>query len=161
MAWAGASRWLHDAFQEVSWQLGGQVQWGRYALFTQAGRSAPDPLFWNPGRRTWAVGVSRSLGAPPPATDVVPATRPGGVLLEVPVALAPAGLAVAGEFNDWQPQSLRRVGGSWQVALELTPGVYRYAYVREDGSWFVPEDAPGRQSDGMGGHVALLIVAEP
>ncbi len=161
MIWAGMSRWFGDAFHESSWQAGAQLQWGRYGLFTQAGRTAPDPLFWNPGRRTWAVGVSRSLGARRAPTGVVPATKPGGVVLEVPVALAPSGLAVAGEFSDWRPLPLRRVGGSWQLALDLKPGVYRYAYVREDGSWFVPEDAPGRQPDGMGGHVALLIVGEP
>lgn len=161
LIWAGASRWLADAFQESAWHAGAQLQWGRYGFFTQAGRTAPDPLFWNPGRRTWTVGVSRSLGSRTVPTDVVPATKPGNVVLEVPVTLAPAGLAVAGEFSDWEPLPLRRDGEVWHVALDLAPGVYHYAYVREDGSWFVPEDAPGRRSDGMGGHVALLIVSEP
>ena len=29
--------------------------------------------------------------------------------------------------------------------------MYHYAFVAEDGTWFVPESVPGRQDDGMGG----------
>jgi hypothetical protein len=50
-----------------------------------------------------------------------------------------------------------------RVALDLrgtaAPGVYHYAFVAEDGTWFVPESVPGRQDDGMGGHVAVLVVS--
>ena len=42
---------------------------------------------------------------------------------------------------------------------ELAPGVYHYAFVAEDGTWFVPESVPGRQDDGMGGHTAVLVVS--
>ena len=38
-------------------------------------------------------------------------------------------------------------------------GRYHYAFVAEDGTWFVPESVPGRQDDGMGGHVAVLVVS--
>jgi len=46
----------------------------------------------------------------------------------------------------------------WIHRVALEPGVYNYAFVDEAGTWFVPEDTPGRRSDGMGGWVAVLVV---
>jgi hypothetical protein len=54
---------------------------------------------------------------------------------------------------------MQREGSHWTYALRLDPGVYHYAFVAEDGTWFVPESQPGRQADGMGGHVAVLVVS--
>ncbi|HEY8485417.1 MAG TPA: hypothetical protein VIL13_12465 [Longimicrobiales bacterium] len=42
--------------------------------------------------------------------------------------------------------------------MKVAPGVYHYAFVTADGKWFVPESVPGRKDDGMGGHVAVLVV---
>ena len=44
------------------------------------------------------------------------------------------------------------------VTVKLDPGVYNYAFVTPAGEWFVPESVAGRKSDGMGGHVAVLVV---
>jgi hypothetical protein len=49
-------------------------------------------------------------------------------------------------------------GGEWTATLVLPRGVYRYAFRRPDGSWFVPEGTPGRTDDGMGGAAAVLVV---
>jgi hypothetical protein len=54
---------------------------------------------------------------------------------------------------------MQRDGSRWTYAAQLAPGVYHYAFVAEDGTWFVPESVPGRQDDGMGGHVAVLVVS--
>ena len=54
---------------------------------------------------------------------------------------------------------MEREGGRWIWRARLAPGTYHYAFVAEDGTWFVPESVPGRRDDGMGGHVAVLVVA--
>jgi hypothetical protein len=36
--------------------------------------------------------------------------------------------------------------------------VYHYAFRSADGEWFVPASMAGRRDDGMGGHVAMLVV---
>jgi hypothetical protein len=51
-----------------------------------------------------------------------------------------------------------REGAGWTYATQLKPGVYHYAFVAEDGTWFIPDSVPGRQDDGMGGQVAVLVV---
>ena len=46
----------------------------------------------------------------------------------------------------------------WTYTAKLAPGVYHYAFVAADGTWFVPRSVRGRQNDGMGGEVAVLVV---
>ena len=49
------------------------------------------------------------------------------------------------------------------IAVEtdsLPPGVYHFGF-RVDGEWYVPEDAPGRVSDGYGQVNATLVVPVP
>jgi hypothetical protein len=42
--------------------------------------------------------------------------------------------------------------------LPIASGVYNYAFRSASGEWFVPASTPGRKDDGMGGHVAVLVV---
>jgi 1,4-alpha-glucan branching enzyme len=47
------------------------------------------------------------------------------------------GVAVAGTFNEWQPDAtpMTRVGdGGWETSLPLSPGRYEYKFV-VDGQW--------------------------
>jgi hypothetical protein len=67
--------------------------------------------------------------------------------------------AIAGDFTGWKPVPMQRDGSRWTYMVKLEPGAYHYAFVAEDGTWFVPESVAGRQDDGMGGHVALLVVS--
>lgn len=52
---------------------------------------------------------------------------------------------ICGQFNDWQPASLRMIGapeaGLWEKRLVLPPGRYEYKFV-VDGSWLHDPDAP-------------------
>ncbi len=46
---------------------------------------------------------------------------------------------LAGDFNDWQPQPLkkpRKSNGFWEASLALKPGQYQYKFV-VDGNWQV------------------------
>ena len=53
---------------------------------------------------------------------------------------------------------MERDGTFWSYTVAAAPGVYNYAFVSATGDWFVPENVPGRKDDGMGGHVAVLVV---
>ena len=53
---------------------------------------------------------------------------------------------------------MQRSGEHWTFTVALARGVYNYSFVNERGEWFVPVKYPGRKDDGMGGHVAVLVV---
>jgi hypothetical protein len=88
----------------------------------------------------------------------VASVRDGRSVIRLPRADAPGGVSVAGDFSDWQPRPMTAAGSHWELAIALPSGVYRYAFVDAAGRWFVPAGVPGRMDDGMGGHVAVLIV---
>ena len=156
-----AGRWLHDDLDEPAWSVGADVSVAP-ALTLWAGlrQDAPDPLYWNPPRRTWSIGVTTRLRRAAPPFVPVPRTAAGQVLVRLRAADVPAGgVAVAGDFNGWTPQPMTREGDEWVIRLPLAPGVYNYAFRSAAGTWFVPASTPGRRPDGMGGHVAVLVVS--
>lgn len=156
--WLEAGKWLSDDLDDVSWGAG--IGIGRaVVLWARAWQEAPDPLYWNLARRSWSVGLTTRLGRPRSELQQV-RTDPDGVLIAIPLAESPAGVSIAGDFNGWQPAPMRRDGSQWVVRVPLDPGVYRYAFRSEDGRWFVPASNPSRRDDGMGGHVAVLVVGD-
>jgi hypothetical protein len=165
---AGIGRWLAGVGSassdlQTAWQLGASLHLSdRTALNASARRDGFDPLYLNPPQTSWSVGFALALGArihTPPAP--VPAAYSGGrATIELPVAKAgtQAGVSIAGDFNDWKPSPMERSGDTWRYTVALAPGVYNYSFVSADGTWFVPEGVAGRKDDGMGGHVAVLVV---
>jgi hypothetical protein len=79
-------------------------------------------------------------------------------VIQLPLAHASSAPRVAGDFNAWKPQPMQRSDSAWVFTVQLAPGVYNYAFVDDNGEWFVPAKHPGRKSDGMGGTVAVLVV---
>lgn len=158
--WAQAGKWLSDGLNDVAWGVGANVALGnRAALWASVRQEAPDPLYWNAPRRTWSVGVTRRLGRAPAAMLPAPRAQVGGVVIRVPAADAPTPeLSIAGSFNDWKPLPMQREGRDWVIRLPLAAGVYQYAFRSATGDWFVPTSIAGRRDDGMGGHVAVLVV---
>lgn len=70
---------------------------------------------------------------------------------------------VAGDFNDWKPESLamrRRADGSWTAQAALPPGRYAYMYV-VDGRWMTPPDARRTQDDGFGARNGVIDLLRP
>jgi hypothetical protein len=156
-----AGRWLSEALDDVAWGGGAGVTVGRGAtVWFNAQQQASDPLYWNASRRTWSVGVTQQLRAPRAVLE--PATRLAGgdVIIRLPTAAASGSeLWVAGDFNGWKPARMQRDGRDWVLRLPLKPGVYKYTFRDADGKWFVPASVAGRRDDGMGGHVAVLVVS--
>ena|ERR1051326_3398496 len=66
--------------------------------------------------------------------------------------------SIAGDFTKWTPVRMKRHGDEWRYSVQLSPGVYRFAFRGADGDWFVPARFPNRTDDEMGGWVAVLIV---
>jgi len=67
-------------------------------------------------------------------------------------------VAIAGDWNAWQPAPLRALGADvWEAALVLPAGTYHFNLLVDGTDWVVPGGV-AVVSDGMGGLVALLTV---
>lgn len=67
-------------------------------------------------------------------------------------------VAIAGEWNEWQPAELVAVGpGRWQAVLPLARGAFRFALVVNGERWIVPSGVP-KMPDGFGGEVGVLVI---
>ncbi len=158
--WGSLGHWVEPASQPLAWAAGADVPIGRrLELALQAREDSFDPLYGSAPRRSWTLGLRVKLGAvESPAPPVPAAYENGRATIRLPAARVRGTPRIAGDFNDWTPQPMTRSGDDWTFVVALAPGVYEYAFVDEDGTWFVPPSVPGRRDDGMGGHVALLVV---
>jgi hypothetical protein len=161
--WASAGKWLADGLDDATWSVGASVAIGGTAdVWLSVRRDATDPLYLTAARHSWNLGISRRIGSPAsplPAPALAPVIETGHVRFRLPVSAARGGApSIAGEFSEWKPVAMRREGGHWVLDLPLRSGVYRFSFVSEAGDWFVPEQYPGRFDDGMGGHMAVLVV---
>lgn len=130
------------------------------ALELAARHDAFDPLYLQPSQTSGSAGVSIRIGgrSGPPPLPVPAAYAEGRATLELSAKSTTSPPSIAGDFTDWKPVRMERQGKVWRHTLRLPPGVYRYAFVDAEGRWFVPEGVPGRRDDGMGGHVAVVVV---
>jgi hypothetical protein len=160
-AWGQAGKWLHTDLDDTTWGGGLAVALGaRSSVWASVRQEAPDPLYWNTARRTWSVGMTQRLGRVATPIRPVPVAPDGGVLVTLRASDAPSGqVSIAGDFNNWQTTPMQREGDKWVLRLPIGPGVYHYAFRSATGTWFVPSSTPGRRGDGMGGHVAVLMVS--
>lgn len=136
----------------------------RAALELSAGRYPQDltgfaeGLFVQAGVRlfAWGSGRPRPVRARTLAVMTEPAAD-GTVKVAVRLGRAAREVALAGDWNGWEPIPLARDDGTWSVSLRLAPGIYKYAIVA-DGEWTLPEGVAG-MDDGFGGKVGLLVVS--
>jgi hypothetical protein len=158
--WGEMGKWVAPDLDQRAWAVGSAVSLGvRTAVWVSARQEAPDPLYWNEARRTWAIGLTQRLGPIAAPVAPVPRTLAGSIVVRLSVGDAPDGaVSIAGDFNKWQPAPMEREGEDWVAQLSLAPGVYHYAFRSEGGRWFVPPSVSGRRDDGMGGYVAVLVV---
>lgn len=163
--WGNAGQWLSGADTGSSsltaWGAGGSFRLSdRLSVNASARGDGFDPLYRRPPQTSWSVGLSVQFGASPiPRAAPVPAEYERGLAtIRLPAAAASAAPSVAGDFNGWTPARMRRDGKFWSYTVAVAPGAYNYSFVSAEGQWFVPESVPGRKDDGMGGHVAVLVV---
>lgn len=161
---ATAGRWAgHEDMEGPEWSASVHVPLtGGLSLGVSARRTVFDPLRLAPPRTSWGVGFGWAFGGPArPAPPVPSRYHEGRATIEVAAKDVGASPRIAGDFNDWVPAPMERAGTRWRYTVALEPGVYNYAFVAADGTWFVPESVAGRKTDGFGGHVAVLVVEEP
>ena len=159
--WGSLGRWVAGGLDRTAWSAGAGAAIGPGIELQLGGRgNAFDPLYLSATETSyWAglslhVGGGRGLAAPVPAR-----ARDGRAILALPARAAKGRPSIAGDFTGWKPVPMQRDGSRWTYMVKLEPGTYHYAFVAEDGTWFVPESVAGRQDDGMGGHVAVLVVS--
>jgi hypothetical protein len=162
-AWGSVGEWLTaPSGTPVSWTVGASWKLHRLAtLNASVRRDSFDPLYQSPSQTSWNAGVSIPLSRVPTARAPVPDRyRKGVATIRLPASAMPRAerLAIAGDFNRWKAAPMERSGDAWVYQVTVPPGIYHYAFVDQNGKWFVPEGTPGRREDGMGGHVAVLVV---
>jgi hypothetical protein len=73
-------------------------------------------------------------------------------------------VAMAGDFNDWNPGAtpLGRTGvaGVWSVVVPLPPGAYLYAFVVDGDTWVADAAAPRAPENAFGGPTSIVVVGE-
>jgi hypothetical protein len=157
--WSSLGQWVSGGRDGVAWSVGGATALGPQMELQVGGRgNAFDPLYLTSTATSFWGGLSLRLGGSRPVEAPVAALRNGQALIRIPARLAKGTPSIAGDFTGWKAVPMVRNGSQWTFATALKPGVYHYAFVAEDGTWFVPASVPGRQSDGMGGQVAVLVV---
>lgn len=135
----------------------------RVALEVMAGRYPPDltgfaeGLYAQAGIRLYGWGTGRPRIAPRHALAVRADPRADGtVRLVLRLGRTARQVAIAGDWNGWEPVPLTRGDGGWVASLRLEPGIYKYALLA-DGEWILPDGVTG-MDDGFGGKVAVLVV---
>ena len=163
--WGNIGQWIAGADtasgSRSAWGTGASFRVMERATLTgSARRDGFDPLHLNPPQTSWNVGLSVAVGGRASSQRApVPSSYESGLAtIRLPVSASSSAPSVAGDFNSWKPAPMARGGKFWTYTVAAAPGVYNYAFVSGDGSWFVPENVPGRKDDGMGGHVAILVV---
>lgn len=157
--WGSVGHWLGESLG-AQWSAGAALPLSGWFEVTVEGRQdVLEPLYGSAPRRAWSVGARIGLTDPPEPARPVPAAYHGGqATIAVSARDVDGAPRIAGDFTDWEPRPMTRVGDRWQYTAALDPGVYEYAFVDPDGDWFVPASIAGRKDDGMGGEVALLVV---
>lgn len=112
------------------------------------------------GVRLYASGVGRRTIAAPRALAVWAEPRNDGrVRVTVRLGRAAREVALAGDWNGWEPVPLTQDGDVWSATLAIPPGTRTYAIVA-DGEWTLPDGVTG-MDDGFGGRVGMLVVGAP
>jgi hypothetical protein len=160
-AWTSVGRWLHDGSERTTWSAGAALRLrGGVRLEASYQHDGYDPLHRSGTGSMASLGASVRLGSARRYAAPVPASyEHGQAVIRLRAQDVSGAPRIAGDFNDWQPAPMTAAGRDWTIRLSLEPGVYHYAFVAGDGTWFVPESTPGRRSDGMGGYVAVLVVS--
>lgn len=159
--WGSLGRWVSGGLDATAWTAGIGAEVAPGLTLQLGGRgNGFDPLYLSASRSSYWGGLSLRLGGSRGVAAPVPAhTRDGRAMITLPARDAKGAASIAGDFTGWKPVPMQREGSRWTWTGALAPGVYHYAFVAEDGTWFVPESVPGRQKDGMGGWTAVLVVS--
>lgn len=110
---------------------------------------APAPITSVPGAQL-AAADARRLEEAPRVTQFV---------VDLPGAEQ---VSLVGDFNGWDPTATPLVrhpaSGRWTVAVPLTPGRHRYAYMVNDSVWTLDPTAPRAVDPDFGSPSSVIVV---
>ena len=136
----------------------------RVSLEVGGGSSLGEPYQGLPrsGFVTFGVRLHRSPRPPPVAAvprwvPLVPELRGDSLVVRFRMPDARS-VAIAGDWNTWQPVALRPLGDDvWEGTLALRRGLYHFNLQVDGSEWVVPNGVT-TVPDGLGGMVAVLVV---
>jgi len=136
----------------------------RVSLEVGGGSSLSDPYQGLPraGFITFAVRLHNAPRPLPGAavlrwTPLVPDSRGDSLVVRFRMPDARS-VAIAGDWNAWQPVRLRPLGEDvWEGTLVLRRGLYHFNLQVDGSDWVVPHGV-ATIPDGLGGMVAVLVV---
>jgi|SRR5690554_4925442 hypothetical protein len=120
-------------------------------------------------RRPAAVALAAAAGIVLAVLAWPGAGREPGERWTMPVRFALAapaarGVALVGDFNDWDrdatPLEPSAAGNEWSVTVRLAPGRYTYAFVVDGTRWVPDPSAPRAPDDGFGIPTSVILVPE-
>jgi hypothetical protein len=158
--WARLGHWWTDEVENPEWSVGAYANAGqRFQLHALVRQETNDPIYLRYPRRSWSVGLSVVLGRRRAATPVAPIVLDGSlVTIRIPSSEAASPPAIAGDFNSWKPLPMVRDGEYWSASISVQPGIYRFSFRSDDGTWFLPPVIANRVEDGFGGEDGVLVV---
>ena len=129
-----------------------------------ARRRQPDPLLAIAPSGDLATTLRRefsfTVGGSPSVYDFGEGTENGRRVVVFRLQRGDARtVQVVGGFSDWEPVPMERTNGTWTARIPVAPGVYHFGF-RVDGTWVVPDRAPGVVSDDWGRENATLVVPD-
>lgn len=163
---ASVGAWIRArvALPLPAWGLGAAAV---LALGFGLGRTtAPSPAPAAPVAPSLAVvpAAPAVVASPAPSEQVADRdAEPREVLVRFVYAADEAhSVAIAGDFNSWEPVPMTRVegAGAWTATVAVPAGTHEYTFV-VDGQRFVPDPLAGRyRDDGFGNKNALIELAQ-
>lgn len=150
------------------WMLDGRLWLSeQFGLLASGGYQPTDRSLRTPGGRFFRLGLSAAL--PRGRRETAPLAVPRRAAVELKalsegfrelLIAAPhaAEVELMGDFTDWLPVLLTRVGGGrWRLRLRIPPGAYGVNVRYDRGAWVVPVGLP-IMKDEFGGEAGLLVV---
>jgi hypothetical protein len=164
-AWKGELESVPAASVAAAWWVMPNV-----AIAAAVGRQLADPIRGTVRARyaTVALRLSAERHGPVAPLRKPPMVSPGSASLiattldkgaTVVLVHAPGARRVElmSDLTGWEPRSLDRRNGRWELRLTTQPGSYHVRVRIDGGVWIVPANLP-RMDDEMGGTVGLIVI---
>lgn len=142
---------------------GAFLQWfvaPRVSLEATGGSYLPEPYQGFPRAGFVSLGIRLFSSPRTPAAPLAPLVagmRGDSVVVRFRMPGARS-VALAGDWNSWQPVALRPLGDDvWEGAFALRRGVHHFNLLVDGSDWVVPNGV-ATVPDGLGGMAAVLIV---
>ena len=151
----GAPPWLEAKVQQAV-EASGRPAWRRGLDWLRQPRTirvAPGPALAALAGLVLALTIPWGGGPTGPPEDTVYVQ----LFLEAPAA---SSVAIAGDFNSWEPIQLEDPNGDgvWSARLAVQPGIYEYMFLLDGSRWMADPHAEWYSDDGFGNRNAVLAI---